>query len=723
MDPVPQFAPNEEQTVVMIELYQQLLITCQSEHVNYLFLLEGQAGTGKTSTIMSLFKYPEFNVMNICLASPTNKALSVMMEKLNDQTEDHDSHHEESEGTDDEGSNRTFLTVFKLMKSKASINSCGETLFEYRMDNEMKFDYDVIVIDEASMIEKQQVENIVSSINKMKFNSQLGHIPVVIFMGDVCQLPPVSESASIVFDEPFQMRAGIKKMVLTKIMRSKNRLTDLSHNIRQLLPVSTLSMLESDMHGVDLKKFQCEHILSFTDRNKWLLSYTNMFKSNLSCVDKSSNAPIILVYTNAECDTLNTECRNLIFDSPDEQFVPGELLVFKNYYSIKRQYFGLSVEGTGKPTKSNYFVKFFTSEPVIVGNVVLSNYIVPPINFATIFGNSAKMIASLPEWVRHKVPAQKMDYVVDELTSFLSNWEFIPSINKIKAHDPTIESQLNRMVGSINKLNHAYVDNILTCDGKGKLHPQDTDPDHMNITVISERSLSQYQTNCDAIKQLIKSTYQMLSTYFRNNHITQVLIDMIFQKVWKLYYYREYIYPFANTTYGYAITSHRAQGSTYENTFVNISNILGCKKADELVKGKSMYTACTRAARTIHILYQKQAIFPIIPNRCLYTCNVCHKSLPVEQFPPINCTIDRVCADKILDVIESMHVYDPNNGVNVFFSDKHKNLYKVDTCNLTDMHINEVYSYLITNNLIRAEIDHYQYSNLILARNITSHHI
>lgn len=52
---------------------------------------------------------------------------------------------------------------------------------------------------------------------------------------------------------------------------------------------------------------------------------------------------------------------------------------------------------------------------------------------------------------------------------------------------------------------------------------------------------------------------------------------------------------FANLQYGYAITSHKAQGSTYTNTYVFEDNILGpTNGGDTITKNKSLYVAVSR---------------------------------------------------------------------------------------------------------------------------------
>lgn len=53
--------------------------------------------------------------------------------------------------------------------------------------------------------------------------------------------------------------------------------------------------------------------------------------------------------------------------------------------------------------------------------------------------------------------------------------------------------------------------------------------------------------------------------------------------------------------YGYAITVHKSQGSTYDDVFVEYGNLTANKK--ECEKSKLLYTAITRSARKLHIYY------------------------------------------------------------------------------------------------------------------------
>lgn len=707
------FIPNAEQSDVIIELYQQLLITSQSEYTNYLFLLEGEAGTGKTSTITYLFKYPEFSRFKIVFSAPTNKALNVMMEKLTDKYDDNENQHEDTEIEDNIDTKRSFLTVFKLTNSTTSINSTGDTLFKFHESDDMKFKYDIIIIDEASMIEKKQTESILVSMTKLTKNEFLGQsLPTIIFMGDLGQLPPVGENTSIIFEQVTQRQYAIKKLTLTRIMRSHDRLTELSQNVRQLIPFVIDDKIGRDIDTVNFKKFRCQQINYFSDPDEWLNTYTTMFKKNLENHqgNQNINAPIILVYTNAECDSLNEECRNRIFIHPAEQFVTGELLVFKGYYCTRRQKF---IDGS-RQEKKIYYVKFYTSEPIIVDNVTHANTEISAFNFNTILGPITFLSTQLLTWVKKKVSQQHYDYIKAELTDILSQWTYENGI--MTTHNVTLNIQFNKITHLINKLSHHYDVTYLYINGHDKLDALDIEPEQFYITVIAKQSMDQYLVNCDKIKSIIKSYYQTISVMFKNNRTMALLMDFVFQKIWTIYYYRTYIWPYANIVYGYAITTHKSQGSTYGHTFVNIGNIVGCNKVSAIVRAKSLYTAMTRAAFSIHVLYQRNVLFPIIPNEQIFRCQLCHQMYNGSLFPPINYTVDKNCANKLLSQVKSMYLY--LYETYVIFSDKNKNLYKIESTKLSDTHINDVYQYVIDHNLLKSEIDRYQYSNLLMIKQL-----
>ena len=57
----------------------------------------------------------------------------------------------------------------------------------------------------------------------------------------------------------------------------------------------------------------------------------------------------------------------------------------------------------------------------------------------------------------------------------------------------------------------------------------------------------------------------------------------------------------ANVAYGYAITTHKAQGSTYDTVIVDLNDICQQRK-DITLRNKMLYVACSRAANKLYII-------------------------------------------------------------------------------------------------------------------------
>jgi hypothetical protein len=66
-------------------------------------------------------------------------------------------------------------------------------------------------------------------------------------------------------------------------------------------------------------------------------------------------------------------------------------------------------------------------------------------------------------------------------------------------------------------------------------------------------------------------------------------------------FYNLFVEPFADVNYGYAITCHKSQGSTYHNVFVDVEDI--SKNIDFEETKRCLYTAITRTSNEIHLLF------------------------------------------------------------------------------------------------------------------------
>ena len=80
----------------------------------------------------------------------------------------------------------------------------------------------------------------------------------------------------------------------------------------------------------------------------------------------------------------------------------------------------------------------------------------------------------------------------------------------------------------------------------------------------------------------------------------KVLLDKLMTTVWECFY-AEVLDKFADISYGYSITTHKSQGSTFRSVYLHLGNIINCNSNEE-ESYRCLYTALTRSSKKVHIL-------------------------------------------------------------------------------------------------------------------------
>ncbi len=122
-----------------------------------LTIITGGPGTGKTTIINTILKLLEKAGQKVALAAPTGRAAKRMTES----------------------SGRAAFTIHRLLEYQ---HSEGSSQMVFGRDEENPLDYEVVIVDEASMIDIMLMEGLVKALKK---NTRL------IMVGDTDQLPPV----------------------------------------------------------------------------------------------------------------------------------------------------------------------------------------------------------------------------------------------------------------------------------------------------------------------------------------------------------------------------------------------------------------------------------------------------------------------------------------------------------------------------------------------------
>ena len=172
--------------------------------------LYGFAGTGKTTTITKLIHYMLYKnyINSIVFTAPTNKAVNVIkskfrndlddliIKKLKGQVNTNESFNDMLDKLEQKGFKVNFLTIHKLLNYKNDFDIEGERVF-IKGDKAAIDAYDLVIVDECSMIPFQIIVNLVEEATKK--NLMTNRVPKVLFIGDPAQLPPVNEVISSVF--------------------------------------------------------------------------------------------------------------------------------------------------------------------------------------------------------------------------------------------------------------------------------------------------------------------------------------------------------------------------------------------------------------------------------------------------------------------------------------------------------------------------------------------
>ena len=553
-----------------------------------LFSLVGPPGSGKTTIIKTLFSDGKFWKKRIALSATTNKAVSVIENMFISSRHSHTQTFK----------NIDFLTIHKLCKIKRHIDNDGNQYFN--LDENPKclksaksiYTYDIIVIDEASMV-NEELFNLLTKLSKK--------IPgKIIFVGDSYQLPPINENISLVF------RSVFDRYTLTKIERFDSNILQLTTRIRDAI---------RDKTKVSLKNLKSNNLCVFKNFNDWIEDYIKNFNEN----------NIFLAYTNNRCNQINTIARKLYFKNLEttgqkqvnlsHEFLPNEYIVFNNYYECPNlEIQSQSNESTAITLNSGLGHKYYTSFKAIIDNCYITQHTINQFPLKALV--DLKMNLADVNKYKQLEKEQIKELSEDNCPICYEPMKMDDSVLQTECQHNFCESCLKEWLEKSNTCpfcRMSLVGNTITINGDPILTQKLNDfvkftekkvykiwnislkKNPGTILKIHREDYHSFQDHLEKVKSKIHDIKDHIITQRRrqNNYF-------IIRRLWEYFYYN-YHDMFADINYGYCITVHKSQGSTFGCVYLDTKNILG-SNSEHGHNLKCFYTGVSRASERLVLL-------------------------------------------------------------------------------------------------------------------------
>jgi hypothetical protein len=296
------------------------------------FLIDGKAGTGKTTIASEIVK--QFKNKRCAVAALSHKAKFVIMDKFQAQQIDAE-----------------FFSLAGLLGMKYDFDT---GTFSARARYIPILDYDLIIIDEASMINEEALEMIMNEKRKTA---------KVLFLGDIGQLPPIRDSNSPYYHEKSDL-FGLKSPVFA----TKNKAT-LHTRIRQgedspILPYADYYWNNSVKEFMPVLEPCTDATNIITNKGALLFSKTIkelsdiLVKAYQNAVEASNpNHVKIIVYRNEVREALNQAIHKRIFPN-SEGLCAGDLIIFNGRCGDIENATEGQITNVGNITKDDYGVYY-----------------------------------------------------------------------------------------------------------------------------------------------------------------------------------------------------------------------------------------------------------------------------------------------------------------------------------------------------------------------------
>lgn len=204
--------------------------------------------------------------------------------------------------------------------------------------------YNIIIIDECSMLSVQTVIDIFRLVNNNPTETK------IIFLGDPAQLPPVNEKTSYIFNklEKEFNDTIIKQYLDDKYSTIKLKKDIINFNKFTMTSVvrtnnTKLIQLLSECRKWILGEIKCPKFSVFKDENIILYKHdknvkkteSQWFKNYIKYIkdDQANYNNVILTWTNNESLNYNNKIRNITYGDDVNLYETGDIIIMNDYYN------------------------------------------------------------------------------------------------------------------------------------------------------------------------------------------------------------------------------------------------------------------------------------------------------------------------------------------------------------------------------------------------------
>ena len=302
------FEPTHQQATLISMLSE--FICKPSEHKA--FIINGYAGTGKTSVISGLIQALNRTELKTVLLAPTGRAAKVL-------------------------SNYSGHSAYSIHKIIYRQKSAGTDEFNI---NYNKCKNTVFIIDEASMISNTATDNTKFGSGKLLDDLieyiYTGDNCCMILLGDIAQLPPIFQHNSPALNADIIKHYGLdtETFSLTEVLRQSSE-SGILYNatmIRNAISNNDISPIHFDVDFKDITKVSGEELIDLINS-----SYSNVGQENT----------IILTYSNKRATLYNRGIRNQVLMKESELSNGDFLMITKNNYFWSKPYENLDFIANG----------------------------------------------------------------------------------------------------------------------------------------------------------------------------------------------------------------------------------------------------------------------------------------------------------------------------------------------------------------------------------------